>query len=51
MNAIFMAKGPIFPKGKVLESINIIDLYNLFCLILNIECRTTDGTTEFDIWD
>ncbi|XP_055309055.1 bis(5'-adenosyl)-triphosphatase enpp4-like [Sitodiplosis mosellana] len=43
MHAIFMAKGPLFAKGKILKSVNMIDLYNLFCYILNIQCHQTDG--------
>lgn len=50
MQAIFMANGPKIPKGKILESINMIDLYNLFCSILNIECGGTDGADDIDIW-
>lgn len=51
MHALFMAKGPLFAKGAKLKSVNMIDLYNLFCHILNIECGPTDGSTELDIWN
>lgn len=51
MHAIFMAKGPLFAKGKTLKSVMMVDLYNLFCYILNIKCGATDGSTELDIWN
>lgn len=51
MHAIFMAKGPLFAKGKMLKSVNMIDLYNLFCFILNIECGHTNGTQKLDAYD
>lgn len=51
MHAIFMAKGPLFAKGKTLKSVNMIDLYNLFCYILKIECNTTDGSKKLDMYD
>lgn len=51
MHAIFMAKGPLFAKGAKLKSVNMIDLYNLFCHILNIKCGHTDGSTKLDIWN
>lgn len=51
MHALFMAKGPMFAKGAKLESVNMIDLYNLFCHILDIKCGPTDGSTELDIWN
>lgn len=51
MHAIFMAKGPLFSKGKILKSVNMIDMFNLFCYILNIECHQTDGATKLDMYD
>lgn len=48
MHAIFMAKGPLFSKGKTLKSINMIDLYNIFCFVLNIECGQNDGSKKLD---
>lgn len=48
MHAIFMAKGPLFSKGKTLQSINMIDLYNIFCFVLNIECGHNDGSKKLD---
>lgn len=51
MHAIFMAKGPLFDKGKTLESVNMIDLYNLFCFILDIECGQNNGTQNLDMYD
>lgn len=51
MRAIFIANGPIFNKGKVFESINVIDLYSLFCLILDIKCGKTDGFITLYAWN
>lgn len=51
MHAIFMAKGPLISKGKSLKSVNMIDLYNLMCLILNIDCDENDGSKNLDMYD
>lgn len=51
MHAIFMAKGPIFKTKKVLKPIKMINLYNLFCLILDIKCNKTNGSNKLDIWN
>lgn len=51
MHAIFMAKGPLFQKGKTLKPVNMIDLYNLFCSILNINCPPNHGSTKSDTWN
>ncbi|XP_055326227.1 bis(5'-adenosyl)-triphosphatase enpp4-like [Sitodiplosis mosellana] len=51
MNAFFMAKGPLIASGKRLSTVNNIDLYNLFCLILTIECRQNDGSNNPSIWN
>lgn len=51
MHAIFMAKGPIFNSGKILKSVNMIDLCNLFCTILNINCSPNSGSNRLDIWN
>lgn len=50
MHAIFMAKGPLFAKGKKLKPFNSVDLYNLFCAILDIKCKKNDGNDQMDIW-
>lgn len=54
MNAFFMAKGPLIAKGKRLNSVNNIDLYNLFYRILNlsdVECGQNDGSKNRNIWN
>lgn len=51
MYAMFMAKGPLFSKGKQIPPINMIDLYNLFCMILGIKGNENDGSTNTDIWN
>lgn len=50
MRAIFMAKGPSIAKGKRIAAVNNIDLYNLFCLILRIECERNDGSNDVNLW-
>lgn len=51
MHAIFMAKGPLFAKGKKLKAVNMIDLYNLFCYILSIDCGKNDGSRTLEMYD
>lgn len=51
MHAIFMAKGPLFAHGQELEPFNTVDLYNLFCRILRIECKPNEGTDRTHTWD
>lgn len=51
MHAIFMAKGPLFAKGKQIKSVKTVDLYNLFCVILNINCNHNDGTNRLSVWN
>lgn len=51
MHAIFMAKGPQFQAGKTLEPFNSINLYNLFCHILNIKCHVNDGQWDIPFWN
>lgn len=51
MNAFFMAKGPSISKCKRPGAVNAVDLYNLFCLILDIECGQNDGSKNPNIWN
>lgn len=51
MHATFMAKGPLFARGKQLKPVNAVDLYNLFCLILDIKGSKNDGSTKNDTWN
>lgn len=53
MRAFFTAKGPLFAKGKRIRAIQMIDLYNLFCRILQIEtfCGDSDGSKDPIIWN
>lgn len=51
MHAIFMAKGPIFNIGKTIKPVQMIDLYNLFCYILEIKCNKNNGSNRLDIWN
>lgn len=50
MNAFFLAKGPKFSQGKRMRAIRMIDLYNLFCLTLEIECGANDGSNDPNVW-
>lgn len=51
MHPIFLAKGPLFAKGKTIAPVNMIDLYNLFCFILNIKCGQNHGTKQLEKYD
>lgn len=51
MHAIFMAKGPIFNTGKQIKPVNMIDLYNLFCFILDLNCNKNNGSDQLNIWN
>lgn len=51
MHAIFMAKGPIFSKGKTIKPVHMINLYHLFCYILEIKCNKTNGSNRLEIWN
>lgn len=43
MHGIFMAKGPLFASGAQLEPFDTVDLCNLFCKILKINCNPNEG--------
>lgn len=51
MKPIFMAKGPSFKTGVVIddEFVNI-DLYYLFCKLLRLKCIQVDGLDRENIW-
>lgn len=51
MQAIFMAKGPIFNKGETIKPVQVINLYNLFCHILDIKCNKNNGSNRLEIWN
>lgn len=51
MHAIFMAKGPIFNKGKTIKPVQMINLYSLFCNILEIKCKKTNGSNRLEMWN
>lgn len=51
MHAIFMAKGPLFAVGQHLEPFNTVDLYNLFCRILEIKCKPNEGVDRTSTWN
>lgn len=50
MHAIFMAIGPLFATYQKLPSFNTVDLYNLFCIILQINCDLNQGANRTDVW-
>lgn len=50
MHAIFMAKGPLFATRQRLPAFNTVDLFNLFCMILQIDCIENEGTNRTDAW-
>lgn len=51
MRAIFMAKGPQFQKGIVSPVFSNVNLYQLFCRVLNIKCIQTSGLDRSDVWN
>lgn len=52
MNPIFMAQGPRFKKGIVIKDpFNNVDLFHLFCRLLNIATIHIDGVDRIDIWN
>ena len=46
MHAIFYATGPAFKKGRVVESMNNVDIYNLVCKVLGIKPAENDGNPK-----
>lgn len=51
MKPIFMAKGPSFKRGAIIndEFVNI-DLYYLFCKLLHLKCIQIDGVNRENVW-
>lgn len=50
MHAVFMAKGPIFQSGQKLKPFDSINLFNLFCYVLQIKCNENDGVQGTELW-
>lgn len=48
MQAIFMANGANFSAGEIIPMLESVNLYNLFCAILRIDCAVNDGTETND---
>lgn len=46
MRALFVAHGPAFKQGLVINSFENVHLYNLFCKLLNIEAAPNDGKLQ-----
>jgi len=46
MQALFLARGPAFKKGLVIDSFENIQLYNMMTQILHITPAPNDGTFE-----
>ena len=46
MAATFVAHGPAFEKGQVVESIDVVDIYNIVCEILGLDPAPNDGDPE-----
>lgn len=51
MHAIFMAKGPLFASGQQIEPFHTVDLFNLFCRVLRIDCKQNEGTDRTSTWN
>ncbi|XP_031620783.1 ectonucleotide pyrophosphatase/phosphodiesterase family member 5-like isoform X2 [Contarinia nasturtii] len=51
MQPIFLAKGPSFNAGITInDEFSNIDLYYLFCKLLQIKCISIDGKDRQDVW-
>lgn len=51
MRPIFMAKGPSFKSGAVIEQeFKNIDLFHLFCRLLGIKSIDVDGDDQIRLW-
>lgn len=46
MQGIFIAHGPAFSSGRVVEKLHNIDIYNLMAHLLNLEPAPNDGCKE-----
>lgn len=46
MHAVFMAKGPIFRSGQTIKPFDSINLFNLFCHVLNLKCSPSDAVAD-----
>lgn len=46
MHPIFMARGPLIKKQHEVSPFRTVDLYNLFCKILNIPATKNNGTVS-----
>lgn len=46
MNAGFFATGPDFEKNRVVNSVDQVDLYNVFCKLLKIKPIKNDGNKD-----
>ncbi|XP_068241514.1 ectonucleotide pyrophosphatase/phosphodiesterase family member 3-like [Palaemon carinicauda] len=44
MNALFLASGPAFKHGLVMEPFQNIEIYNLMCLLAGVEPAPNNGT-------
>ena len=43
MGALFVAQGPAFRRGAVLEAFDNIHVYNLLCAVLGLNPAPNDG--------
>lgn len=43
MHGIFVAKGPRLPAGRVIDTIDVVDIYPLMREVLNLPAADTDG--------
>lgn len=51
MRAIFMAKGPMFKSGQILNPFDNIDTFQLFCILLDITCPPSEGNERLETWN
>lgn len=46
MQALFMAVGPAFPEGRVVDRVRTVDLYQLMARVLGLRPAATDGALD-----
>ena len=46
MQALFVAYGPAFKRGRIVEPFENVEIYNLFCKVLNLKPAANNGSLE-----
>jgi hypothetical protein len=46
MQSLFIATGPAFPAGRVVDRIRMVDLYQMMAAILGLRPAPNDGSLD-----